>query len=161
MSRATGPPSRARAPSSTALSPRHLTGNAALLAQVFVDLNDDHVFKRFKLSELLTESKTVLYAPDFLLQVQSQQQLVNLLDFAVYIRNVSMFVLVLFYLRRASIALEFVEKDDSNSVTKITGPWKVIAHYALRSCCSRQASTHCVLAHCCHWRPRSSDRLPR
>ena len=30
--------------------------------QGFVDLNDEHVFKAFKLSELLTESKTVLYA---------------------------------------------------------------------------------------------------
>jgi hypothetical protein len=37
--------------------------------EVFVDLNDDHIFKSFKLSELLTESKTVLHAPDFLLQV--------------------------------------------------------------------------------------------
>jgi hypothetical protein len=39
--------------------------------QGFVDLNDEHVFKAFKLSELLTESKTVLYAPDYLLQAQT------------------------------------------------------------------------------------------
>ena len=38
--------------------------------QVYVDLNDEHVFKAFKLSELLTESKTVLHAPDYLLQAR-------------------------------------------------------------------------------------------
>ena len=91
----------------------------------YIDLNDEHVFKQFKLSELITESKTVVYYPDYLLQVppspwlprerhalalptaranrpcqppplapllqvQSQQQLINLLDYAVYIRNISM-----------------------------------------------------------------------
>lgn len=90
--------------------------------QVYVDLNDEHVFKKFKLSELLTESKTVLYFPDYLLQVHSQQQLINLLDLAIYVRNLSLFVLVLFYLRRSSIALEFIEKEEK--VTKISGPWK-------------------------------------
>jgi hypothetical protein len=40
--------------------------------QVYVDLNDEHVFKAFKLSELLTESKTVLHAPDYLLQVRAR-----------------------------------------------------------------------------------------
>ena len=54
--------------------------------QAYVDLNDNHVFKQFKLSELLTESKTVFYAPHFLLQVHSRQQLINLLDLAIYIR---------------------------------------------------------------------------
>ena len=97
--------------------------------EVFVDLNDEHVFKMFKLSELLTESKTVLYFPDYLLQVQSRQQLINLLDLAVYLRNLSFFILVLFYLRRASVALEFVYRDAK--VTKITGPWKEAIQYVL------------------------------
>merc|ERR1719329_150329 len=80
--------------------------------QLFVDLNDEPVFKSFKLSELRTESKTVIYFPDYLLQVTSRQQLINLLDLAIYVRNVSFFILVLYYLRRASVALEFIEKDD-------------------------------------------------
>lgn len=104
--------------------------------QVFVDLNDEHVFKSFKLSELLTESKTVIYAPDYLLQVQSRQQLINLLDFAVYIRNLSFFILVLFYLRRASVALEFVDRD--GKVIKITGPWREAILYVL----NRSANQH-------------------
>ena len=97
--------------------------------QIFVDLNDQHVFKKFKLSELLTESKTVIYFPDYLLQVQSRQQLINLLDFAINIRNVSLFILVLLYLWRASIALEFIEKE--NKVRKITGPWRQAILYVL------------------------------
>ena len=32
--------------------------------------------------------------PDYLLQVPSRQQLINLLDMAIYIRNISMFILV-------------------------------------------------------------------
>jgi hypothetical protein len=36
--------------------------------EIYVDLNDEHVFKSFKLSELRTESKTVVYFPDYLLQ---------------------------------------------------------------------------------------------
>eukprot|EP00746_Dinoflagellata_sp_MGD_P124033 gnl/MRDRNA2_/MRDRNA2_58642_c0_seq1.p1 gnl/MRDRNA2_/MRDRNA2_58642_c0~~gnl/MRDRNA2_/MRDRNA2_58642_c0_seq1.p1 ORF type:complete len:1612 (+),score=292.79 gnl/MRDRNA2_/MRDRNA2_58642_c0_seq1:504-4838(+) len=99
--------------------------------EVFVDLNDEHVFKKFKLSELLTESKTVVYAPDFLLQVPSRQQLINLLDLAVYVRNVSFFILVLFYLRRSSIALEFIEKEEK--IIKITGPWKEAILYVLNA----------------------------
>ena len=35
----------------------------------------------------------------------------------------------LFYLMRSSVALEFVEKDDS--VTKITGPWREAILYVL------------------------------
>jgi hypothetical protein len=97
--------------------------------EVFVDLNDEHVFKKYKLSELLTESKTVVYFPDYLLQVQNRQQLINLLDLAVHVRNLSFFILVLFYLRRASVALEFIEKDDR--VIKITGPWKEAILYVL------------------------------
>ena len=81
--------------------------------EVFVDLNDEHVFKFFPLAELLTESKTVVYFPDFLLQVPSRQELINLLDLAVHIRNVSMFILVLFYLCRSSVALRYNEKEPS------------------------------------------------
>jgi hypothetical protein len=99
--------------------------------EVTVDLNDDHVFKKVKLSELLTESKTVIYGPDYLLQVTGRQQLINLLDMAIYVRNISFFILVLFYLRRGSIALEFLEKDAK--VTKITGPWKEAILYVLNS----------------------------
>jgi hypothetical protein len=43
--------------------------------------------------------------------VQGRQQLINLLDMAVYVRNVSFFILVLFYLRRSCILLEFNDKD--------------------------------------------------
>lgn len=99
--------------------------------QVFVDLNDQHVFKKFKLSELRTESKTVVYFPDYLLQVQGRQQLINLLDYAVYIRNLSFFILVLIYLRRASVQLDYIEKD-ANKMTKITGPWREAILYVLK-----------------------------
>ena len=98
--------------------------------QILIDLNDEHVFKTCKLSELRTESKTVVFFPDYLLQVQSQQQLINLLDLAIYIRNVSFFILVLVYLRRASIRLSFIDKE--NGVVKITGPWKEAIRYALQ-----------------------------
>eukprot|EP00931_Biecheleriopsis_adriatica_P048723 TRINITY_DN28156_c0_g1_i1.p1 TRINITY_DN28156_c0_g1~~TRINITY_DN28156_c0_g1_i1.p1 ORF type:complete len:2295 (-),score=500.02 TRINITY_DN28156_c0_g1_i1:122-7006(-) len=104
--------------------------------QICIDLNDAHVFKKFKLCELLTESKTVVYFPDYLLQVQSRQQLINLLDFAVYIRNLSFFILVLIYLRRASIALEFIDKDQK--VQKISGPWREAILYVL----NRSANAH-------------------
>jgi hypothetical protein len=101
--------------------------------ETFVDLNDEHVFKDFKLSELLTESKTVVYFPDFILQVPSRQELINLLDLAIHIRNVSFFVLVLFYLRRSSVKLEFVEKERSgrDDIVKITGPWLHAIKYVL------------------------------
>ena len=101
-----------------------------------VDLNDEHVFKTMKLHELLTESKTVLYAPDFLLQVHSPQQLINLLDLAIYVRSVSFFILVLLYLRRCSIALDYLEREDK--VVKITGPWKTAILYAV----GRAANKH-------------------
>ena len=93
--------------------------------EVFVDLNDDHVFKDFKLSDLCTESKTVLHAPDFLLQVPSRQQLINLLDFAIYVRNLSFFVFLLFLLRRCSVQLDYIweEGTGANKTTKIAGPW--------------------------------------
>jgi hypothetical protein len=38
-----------------------------ILEQSFIDANDCHQFKKYKLSELLTESKTVLYYPTFYL----------------------------------------------------------------------------------------------
>ena len=97
--------------------------------EVFVDLNDDHIFKKFKLSELLTESKTVIYFPDYLLQVPNRQQLINLLDMAIYVRNVSFFMLVLFYLERSSVKLDYIAKDEVG--TKITGPWRAAIEYVL------------------------------
>jgi hypothetical protein len=97
--------------------------------EVYVDLNDEHVFKSFKLSELLTESKVVVYAPDYLLQVTDRIQLINLLDLAIHLRNVSFFILVLFYLRRSSVRLEYVAKE--GEVVKISGPWKQAILYVL------------------------------
>jgi hypothetical protein len=99
--------------------------------EIFVDLNDEHAFKTIKLCELLTESKTVLHYPDYLLQVPSRQQLINLLDIAIDLRNLSFFILVLFYLRRASISIGFIEKDPKAKITKITGPWKEAILYVL------------------------------
>jgi len=99
--------------------------------EVFVDLNDEHVFKEFKLSELLTESKTVVCFPDFLLQVPNRQELINLLDLAIHLRNVGFFILILFYLRRSSVRLQFVakERNGSDETTKITGPWLEAIEY--------------------------------
>ena len=97
--------------------------------EVFIDLNDEHVFKSLKLSELLTESKTVLYFPDYLLQVPSRQELVNLLDLAIHVRNLSLFILVFLYLRRCSVQLDFIAKE--NDVVKIAGPWKEAILYTL------------------------------
>lgn len=37
--------------------------------ELFVDLNDDPQFRKAKLSELLTESKVVVYFPDYMLLV--------------------------------------------------------------------------------------------
>lgn len=90
--------------------------------EVYIDLNDEHVFKTYKLSELLTESKTVLYYPDYLLQVSERQHLINLLDLAIELRNISFFILVLFYLRRSSIHIGFISSEDN--VEKISGPWR-------------------------------------
>ena len=101
--------------------------------EFFVDLNDEHVFKEYELKELLTESKTVLYAPDYLLQVPNRSQLINLLDYAIYVRNISFFILVLFYLRRSSVKLQFIEVDRETKVTKITGPWKDAILYVLNN----------------------------
>ena len=97
--------------------------------EVFVDLNDEHVFKKFKISELLTESKTVLFYPHYLLQVPNRQELMNLLDLAVRLRNVSFFILVLIYLRRCSVQLEYKAEEDN--VTKISGPWLEAIKYVL------------------------------
>lgn len=97
--------------------------------EIFVDLNDETSFKQYKLSELLTESKTVVFYPDYLLQVWTRQQLIDLLDLAVKVRNVSFFMLVLFYLERSSISLQFMAKE--NKVTKITGPWKEAIEFVL------------------------------
>ncbi len=37
--------------------------------EIFVDLNDEPDFRRSKLSELITESKVVVYFPDYMLLV--------------------------------------------------------------------------------------------
>jgi len=97
--------------------------------EVFVDLNDEHIFKEFKLSDLVSESKTVLFFPDFLLQVPAREHLINLLNLAIYVRNVSFFTLVLFYLQRCSVNLLYYERD--GKVTKISGPWKDAILYVL------------------------------
>ena len=101
--------------------------------EIYVDLNDDPQFRRVKLSELITESKVLVYFPDYMLLVSrsvsswlissagrwislsnqpsflfSRHQLINLLDYAIYIRNIGLFVLVLFFLKRTSIHLSFM-----------------------------------------------------
>ena len=102
--------------------------------ELFLDLDDQHVFKEFKLSELITDSKTVVYFPDFLLQVPSRQELINLLDLAIHVRNVSFFILVLFYLRRCSVRLQYMDKerDGREETVKITGPWLQAIKYVLK-----------------------------
>ena len=101
--------------------------------EVIVDLNDDHVFKEFKLGKLLTESKTVVHAPDYLLQVPSRQQLINLLDLSIYVRNVSFFIMLLFLLRRCSVQLDYIQREGkgASKVTKIAGPWLAAIKYVL------------------------------
>ena len=49
----------------------------------------------------------------------SRQQLINLLDYAIYIRNVSFFILVLFFLNRTSMRLEYHERK--GKVVQISG----------------------------------------
>lgn len=97
--------------------------------EIIQDLNDETCFKLFKLSELLTESKTVFYFPDYLLQIPDRSQLINLLDLALKLRNISFFILLLIYLRRCSARLEFRESEGSTKY--ITGPWKEAILYAL------------------------------
>ena len=73
----------------------------------------------------------MLFFPDYQLQAQSPTQLISLLDQALKLRNISFFVLVLLYLRRCSIDLQFLVKDrDSPDVVKITGPWLAAIRYA-------------------------------
>jgi len=91
--------------------------------QLYVDLNDDHVFKQFYFHEVLGESKTVLFFPDYRLQVTSQRQLISLLDLAIHARNIGFFVLVLLNLRRVSVQLRYELK-------RISGPWKAAIMYA-------------------------------
>lgn len=52
--------------------------------------------------------------------VHSRQQLINLLDYAIYVRNLGFFILVLHFLRRTSMILDYQEKGD-NKVVQITG----------------------------------------
>ena len=72
--------------------------------------------------------------------MQRRQHLINLLDMAISVRNVSFFILVLFYLRRASVHLAFEEKD--KSVTKITGPWIEAIRYVLKKGPAAEANGH-------------------
>lgn len=112
---------------------KHELMECIVSGEIFVDLNDDHAFKEFKLSELLTESKTVVNAPDYLLQVPTRQQLMNLLGLAIYIRNLPFFVLLLFLFRRCTISLDFIWKEGkgASKVTKISGPWANAIKYVL------------------------------
>ena len=88
--------------------------------ECFVDLNDEHAFQTSHLNDLVTESKVTFYHPDYVLQVPSRQHLINLLDLAAHLRNVSLFILVLFQLRRASVKLDYKFRD--GKVTKISVP---------------------------------------
>ena len=115
---------------------KHELASCMLSVEVFVDLNDEHAFKSFPLEELVTESKTAVYAPDYVLQVASRQQLINLLSLAINLRNVSLFILVLFQLRRASVALEF--KPQEGKVVKISGPWREAISYVLGHAANRR-----------------------
>ena len=87
--------------------------------ELFVDLNDDPQCKQSKLSDLITESKVTVYFPDYMLLVSSRQQLINLLDYALYIRNIGFFILVLQFLNRTSIKIEYIQRE--NKVVQITG----------------------------------------
>ena len=87
--------------------------------ETYVDLNDNHQFKEYKLSELLTESKTVFYFPDYLMQVTNRQELINLMDLAIHLRNIPFFLLTFFYLNRTSIDIGVVERGKN-----ILGPWR-------------------------------------
>ena len=99
--------------------------------ECFVDLNDEHAFQTSHLNDLVTESKVTFYHPDYVLQVPSRQHLINLLDLAAHLRNVSLFILVLFQLRRASVKLDYKFRD--GKVTKISGPWQEAIRYVLGS----------------------------
>lgn len=98
---------------------KHELIDCILSDELYLDLNDDCQLKQAKLSELLTESKVTIYFPDYMLLVSSRQQLINLLDYAIYIRNIGFFILVLKFLRRTSIKLEYQEKKDK--IVQITG----------------------------------------
>lgn len=97
--------------------------------ELYIDLNDDPKFRSNKLSELLSESKVVVYFPDYMLLVSSRQQLINLLDYAIKIRNIGFFILVLSFLRRVSINLCYLERKEK--VVQITGPWKEAILYVI------------------------------
>ena len=56
-------------------------------------------------------------------------ELINLLDYAIHIRNVSFFILVLFYLERSSVSLTYIHTEKETK--KITGPWRNAINYVL------------------------------
>ena len=81
------------------------------------------------MSDLVTESKVVVHFPDFLLSVTKRQELINLLDYAIHIRNISFTILVLFYLERSSVKLVYHHTE--KKIKKITGPWRNVVDYVL------------------------------
>uniref|UniRef100_A0A7S1C0Z4 Uncharacterized protein n=1 Tax=Corethron hystrix TaxID=216773 RepID=A0A7S1C0Z4_9STRA len=111
---------------------RHELVELVSSVEVGVDLNDEHVFKRQRLNDLLTESKTVLHYPDYLLQVPRRSELINLLDLAMRLRNVSFFILVLLYLQRASIHLVYHTTNREGKL-QITGPWLEAICYVIQA----------------------------
>lgn len=50
--------------------------------------------------------------------MQSRQTLINLLDLALYLRNISFYILVLLYLRRASVSLQFEQRDRQSKYSR-------------------------------------------
>merc|ERR1719253_2257842 len=88
---------------------RHELIELLVSIETYVDLNDNHQFKEYKLSELLTESKTVFFFPDYLMQVTNRQELINLMDLAIHLRNIPFFLLGFFYLNRTSIQIGVVD----------------------------------------------------
>jgi len=99
--------------------------------ECFIDLNDEHAFQTSHLNELVTESKVTFYAPEYVLQVTGRQHLINLLDLAAHLRNASLFILVLFQLRRCSVKLDYT--FTAGKVVKIAGPWQEAIRYVLGS----------------------------
>ena len=74
------------------------------------------------MSQLLCVSLSLLlvgFAPTNLCLLHSRDQLINLLDYAIYIRNIGFFILVLTFLRRTSMLLQYEERKDK--VVQITG----------------------------------------
>jgi hypothetical protein len=79
--------------------------------ELFVDANDAHAIKACTLQDLAKlETKSVFYAPYFLVQPPTRQHLIALLDLAIKLRNVPLFILILTMLRRCSMKVCLLEK---------------------------------------------------